>query len=266
MVYNLFQLSSKYLGYYINAANGKGHGVHSPFIFHFIRDVLNDKKEYPEYFKVEELRKRLLNDDTIVTIEDFGAGTSTREGNERTVSSIARKAAKPKKYGQLLFRMIRAYRPDQVFELGTSLGITSSYLSLGNPNGKVTTLEGAPAVAIKASENFMSLGLQNVSLQQGNFDQTLSAVLEETPAIDFAFIDGNHRKEPTERYFQQILSKVNNESILVFDDIHWSREMEGAWQNLKLHPSVTCSVDLFFIGILFFRKEFLEKQHFTIRF
>ena len=266
MVYNLFQLSSKYLDYYLKAANSKGHGVHSPFIYHFIRDVLNDKKEYPAYSAVEELRKKLLNDKTVLDVEDFGAGTSTGKGKSRTVSSIARDAAKPGKFAHLLFRMIQAYQPKLILELGTSLGITTSYLSLGNPAAQITTLEGSSAIANKAMENFNSLSLKNISLTQGNFDQTLSTVLDKMPAIDFAFIDGNHRQEPTERYFHQLLPKTHNDSILVFDDIHWSREMEDAWQTIKLHPSVVCSVDLFFIGIVFFRKEFLEKQHFTIRF
>ncbi|HNR16193.1 MAG TPA: SAM-dependent methyltransferase, partial [Chitinophagaceae bacterium] len=86
------------------------------------------------------------------------------------------------------------------------------------------------------------------------------------PFIDFAFIDGNHRQEPTERYFNQLLPKMHHESILVFDDIHWSSEMEQVWKTIKDHPSVRCTVDLFFIGVVFFRDEFREKQHFSIRF
>ena len=101
---------------------------------------------------------------------------------------------------------------------------------------------------------------------EGNFDNTLSSVVRGLSSVDFAFIDGNHRKEPTEKYFKELLAKTNNDSILVFDDIHWSSEMEEAWETIKKDAAVTCSIDLFFIGIVFFRKEFKEMQHFVIRF
>jgi predicted O-methyltransferase YrrM len=271
-MYSPFQLSKKYLRYWLTASNGKGHGVHSPFVFDFITKVLNDKTVYPEYNKVELLRKQLLKDKTILEVEDFGAGSSVAKTNlpagqagRRSIASIANHAAKSKKWGQLLFRMIKYYQPKTILELGTSLGITTSYLSLAKPGTKLITMEGSKEIADVAKQNFKNLGLINNELIEGDFDDKLSSIIYQLSSIDFAFIDGNHRREPTERYFQEILSKVNNDSILVFDDIHWSREMEAAWENIKRHSSVTCSIDLFLIGIIFFRKEFKDKQHFKIR-
>ena len=265
-MYRPSHLLFKYLRYYLSSSNGNGHGTHSPFIFHFISHILNDRRSYSEYEKVEKLRKKLLNDPSIISVEDFGAGSSINKSSERSVSSIAKNAAKPKKFGQLLFRMVRHYQPCSVLELGTSLGITASYLSLAHPGTQVITLEGSNSLAERAIQHFNQLQVTNIQVVQGNFDDTMQSVLNGLNKVDFAFIDGNHRRLPTENYFQQILSKTDNDSILVFDDIHWSREMEDAWRSIQLHPSVTCSVDLFFIGLIFFRKEFLEKQHFIIRF
>lgn len=265
-MYSPFQLAAKYLNYWLTASNGKGHGMHSPFVFEFITKILNDKTIYPEYEKVESLRKQLVNDNAILEVEDFGAGSSISKTNKRSVSSIAKNAAKPKKFGQLLFRIVKYYQPATILELGTSLGITTSYLSLAKPEAKLVTMEGSKEIAEVVKKNFSTLHLRNIEIVEGNFDDTLSSLITHHSYIDFAFIDGNHRQEPTERYFQQILSKTNNDSILVFDDIHWSREMEAAWETIKNHSSVTCSIDLFFIGIVFFRKEFKEKQHFIIRF
>jgi predicted O-methyltransferase YrrM len=265
-MYNHFQLGFKYLNYYLIASNGKGHGTHSPFIFHFITKVLNDKKHYNEYEMAERIRKEMLRDETVLTLEDFGAGSSVNKTNQRTVAAIAKNSAKPKKFGQLLFRMIKEYQPKTILELGTSLGITTSYMALAKPDAKLITMEGASEVANVAKKNFDNLRLKNYSLIEGNFDNTLLPVLQGLSTVDFAFIDGNHRQEPTERYFQQLLTKVNNNSIFIFDDIHWSKEMEAAWGNIKNHPSVRCAVDLFFIGIVFFREEFHEKQDFVIRF
>lgn len=265
-MYSRIQLAFKYLSYYFSASNGKGHGMHSPFVFDFIINVLNDSTIYPDYHKVEDLRNFMMRDDRVLSVRDFGAGTSVKSGNQRTIYSIASSALKPKKYGQLLYRMVKKYQPQVILELGTSLGITSSYLAMGNPQAKIITMEGADEVAEEARGTFQSLGLTSVELIQGNFQYTLPSVLSSLHMVDFVFVDGNHRKEPTLNYFNQLLSKTRPESILVFDDIHWSREMEEAWKVIKSHPAVRCSIDLFFIGIVFFREEFKEKQDFVIRF
>lgn len=265
-MYSPFQIGLKYVNYFFTASNSKGHGMHSPFVFDFIIHVLNDKTQYPAYQQVEDLRKQLIRDQKILTIEDFGAGSTVHKTNQRTIASIAKNAAKPPKYGQLLYRMVNYYQPQTIVELGTSLGITTSYLSLAKPDAKLITMEGASAIAETARQNLKTLKLQNVSLKEGNFDQTLSTVISELSSVNFVFIDGNHRQEPTERYFKQLLPVLNNNSILIFDDIHWSREMEQAWNSIQQHPAVRCTIDLFFIGIVLLRQEFKEKQHFAIRF
>jgi predicted O-methyltransferase YrrM len=272
-MYSRFKLAFKYLHYYLTSSNGKGYGIHSPFIFHFITKILNDKHHYPEYGTVENLRQKLLKNQTLLTIEDFGAGSAVNKTNQRTVATIAKNVTKPKKYGQLLFRMVKEYKPKTILELGTSLGITTSYLAIANPDTNVTTIEGAKEVAAIAEENFRTLNLQNLPDQQAgielvkrNFDDSLSSVIYYLSSINFVFIDGNHRREPTERYFRQLLAKADNDSIFIFDDIHWSKEMEQAWETIKCHEAVRCSIDLFFIGIIFFKQELKEKQHFVIRF
>jgi len=240
--------------------------MHSPFVFDFITKVLNDKTGYDAYVKVESLRNQLLNDSRMFVIEDFGAGSAWLTKHERSIKSIAKNAAKPKKFSQLLYRIVKYYSPKSIIELGTSLGITTSCLSLANPSARLITMEGASAIANVAGQNFAKLGLQNIEQVEGNFDNTLKGVLANTASVDFAFIDGNHRRLPTEQYFEALLPKTNNGSILVFDDIHWSPEMEEAWETIKGHPQVRCTIDLFFIGLVFFRSEFREKQHFKIRF
>ena len=259
-------LAAKYLHYFLTAANGKGHGAHSPFVFHFITRLLNDRKQYPEYSLVESIRKKMYADNRVVKVNDLGAGSAIAGGKERKLSAIARRAAKPMKYGQLLFRMVSTWQPGTILELGTSLGITTAYLSLANPHANVISIEGAPEVAAIARENLRLSGAVNARVEEGDFDDQLPRYLATSASIDFAFIDGNHLREPTIRYFEQLLPAIHNESVIVFDDIHWSSGMEAAWETIKSHKAVRCSIDLFFIGVIFFRKEFMEKQHFTIRF
>jgi predicted O-methyltransferase YrrM len=265
-MYSKIQQVINYFRYYFKASNAKGHGTHSPFVYSFIREVLNDKKSYPEYKTTEELRSRLLKDNTEIEVEDLGAGSAASNSPKKAISAIASTAAKPKKYGQLLFRMVKRFKPQHIMELGSSLGITASYLAQGNPEAKVITVEGSKEIAEIAKENFKTLKLDNVEVMRGDFKYTLPMAMNKLGTVDFAFIDGNHRMEPTIQYFESLLTRINPNSILVFDDIHWSTEMEEAWNKIKSHPSVKCSIDLFFLGIIIFRKEFKEKQEFTIRF
>ena len=252
--------------YWLHASNGKGHGVHSPFVFSFITQVLNDKRLFYCYETIEILRAQLKANNTLLTVEDFGAGSRIHTHTQRSISNIATSSLKPKKYSQLLFRMVNYFQPETILELGTSLGITTSYLASGKWDAHVITMVCAKAIAAVAQQNFKALRLKNIQVVTGNFDDTLPGTLEKLATVDFAFIDGNHRLEPTLHYFHLLLAKVHPYSVLIFDDIHWSREMEAAWNTIKAHEQVTLTIDLFFIGIVFFRQENKVKQEFAIRF
>ncbi|MEO6252212.1 MAG: class I SAM-dependent methyltransferase [Ferruginibacter sp.] len=265
-MYTSFQLVKKYLHYYLTASNGKGHGVHSPFVFDFIKNVLRDKKEYEYYRVIEKGRQQLLKQKGSIEVEDLGAGSAIIKTNKRVVADMAKSSLKPAKYARLLYRIVNYYKPVTILELGTSFGITTAYLAAAGHNAKVYTIEGSPAIADIAKKTFSRVGLTNVELSEGNFDIVLPKLLTKLGNIDLAFIDGNHRKEPTLGYFAQLLNCSTPSTILVFDDIHWSVEMEEAWALIQQHPAVTLSIDLFFIGIVFLNADFNHKQHFTIRF
>ncbi len=265
-MYSPYQLGIKYLRYYLTASNGKGHGIHSPFVFNLVTAVLNDKTVYEDYKQIEVLRKELLLNKTVLRVEDFGAGSVMGLSKQRTVQQIAASSLKKPKYAQLLYRLVKHFQPKQILELGTSLGITTAYLASAKKDADVVTMEGSVAITFTAERNFQLLHLSNIKVVTGNFDHTLQPAIAQLPTVNFVFVDGNHRKEPTLNYFEQLLQKSTDSTVFVFDDIHWSREMEEAWITIKQHPSVTVTVDLFFIGLVFFRKEQLEKEHFVIRF
>lgn len=265
-MYNRFQLAKKYLHYYFTASNGKGHGIHSPFVFDFVKNVLRDKTENNWYLIIETARQKLLKQKAEIEVVDLGAGSAVMKTNKRAVADIARSSLKPKKFSQLLYRMANYYQPETILELGTSLGITTSYLAAADPNAKVYTIEGSPAIANIAQITFDRFDLKNIELMTGNFNDLLPGLLARLQTIGLAFIDGNHRKEPTLDYFQQLVKHSAATSILIFDDIHWSTEMEEAWAAIQEHPSVTLTIDLFFIGIVFLNPDFKIKQHFIIRF
>ena len=265
-MYSSLTILKKYIQYLMKASNGKGHGVHSPFVFTFIKEVLNNDTHNQLIPDIEKRRAQLLADENLVQVWDRGAGSRQSNATQRSVSAIAKSALKSKKYGKLLHKITAYYKPTQVLEMGTSLGITTCYLASANPSAKVVTMEGAPNVAKIAKQTFLEVGLKNIELNEGDFEETLPSYLNSIETVGLAYVDGNHRYEPTMRYFECLLQKTNDHSILIFDDIHWSTEMEQAWGEIKKHAAVTLTIDLFFIGLVFVRKGQKEKEHFIIRY
>ena len=252
-----------YLRFWLRSGNA--HGLHSPFVFGLYTSVVRHTGLYKTYAPIEARRLELLSSPASISVTDFGAGSHTGAGQQRHVAAIARTAAKPPQLAQLLFRLANYFRPATILELGTSLGLTTAYLAAANTRARVLTFEGCPNVAAVAQETFASLGLGNIDIIEGNIDHTLAPALAALQKpIDFAFFDGNHRYEPTLRYFEHCLNHRTDDSVFVFDDIHWSEEMERAWETIKAHPEVTLTVDLFYIGLVFFRKN-QPKQHFWLR-
>ncbi len=264
-MYTNFQLALRYLGYYVSASNSKGHGMHSPFVFQFIKNVLNNHSGFEPGPDIEELRKKLLQDPELYEIEDYGAGSRNSSGQQKKIKDIAASALKPARLAHLLYRLAAFYQPSTVIELGTSLGLTTAYLSRAVPEASIITIEGSKSIAGRAGEHFSQLQCKNIRGMAGGFDDLLPGILGELPQIDLAYIDGNHRYEPTLKYFSQFLDKTHEHSILVFDDIHWSREMEQAWEEIKNHPSVRYTIDVFYLGFVFFRNDFRVRQNFRIR-
>ena len=265
-MYTRLQLAKKFIHYYFSASNGRGHGIHSPFVFDFVTNVLNDTREFYPYESIESVRRQLMKDKSLIEIEDFGAGSAHQSNKQRSIGSVAKHASKSKKLSRLLFRIVHYYQPKIILELGTSLGISSAYMASANPGARIISIEGASSVARLAQLHHNFLHIDNVEVRIGHFDDILPLTLKELARVDLAFVDGNHRLEPTMQYFEQLITYTTAQSMLIFDDIHWSEEMEEAWRNIKKHHSVTASIDLFFIGIILFRPEFKSKQEFSIRF
>ena len=246
--------------------SGNAHGLHSPFVFALYNDIIQHDGSYAAFAPIEARRKALLQRSDSITVCDFGAGSRTGAGQQRRVRDIARTAAKPRKFGQLLFRLVNHFQPRTILELGTSLGLTTAYLAAADSRAQVITFEGCPQTATIAQQTFEELGLRNITLVEGNLDETLTPAIEKLGhAVDFAFFDGNHRYEPTVRYFEQLLPYRTDQSVFVLDDIHWSEEMTRAWETIKAHPEVMLTIDLFFVGLVLFRKN-QPKQHFRLRF
>lgn len=255
-------LAKKYIRYYFRSGNR--HDVHSPFVYALLEEVLNDRAFKNAYLPVEALRRELLRSTEIIEVTDLGAGSLMGATNTRSIRDIVRHAAKPPKFGQLFYRLVQYLNAATVLELGTSMGLSTAYMA--SAGATVHTIEGCPNIAARAAANFAALGLKNVHQYTGNFDTELTRVLDAIPSPDIVYIDGNHREAPTVQYFLDCLPKIRHSSILIFDDVHWTDGMERAWETIKAHPSVTLTIDLFFIGLVFVNPDFKVKQDFVLKF
>jgi predicted O-methyltransferase YrrM len=261
---NWFQFKS-YFKYLLTARHAKGYGIHSPFVFSLVRDLIYQSSSYPGRKKVQAYRRKLRHSRERVKVFDHGAGSKVMKTTERMVSDIYRWSSIRPKYGRLLSLLVQYFEPHTILELGTSLGVSTLHLALPYSAGQVTTIEGCPHTAAFTRFMLKELNVVNVEQVSGQFEDVLPDLLARLSALDFVFIDGNHQETATLSYFNLCLGHIHNDTILVFDDIHWSSGMEQAWQKIVNHPQVTVSVDLFQLGIIFFRKE-CQKQHFVVRY
>jgi predicted O-methyltransferase YrrM len=278
----LFSVQS-YLKFLWNSKNQ--HGVHSPFVFDLVTKCFYDKTSKSEYGILKKYRDELLLNKSSIEVTDFGAGSKVFKSNKRPISKIAKTAGISPKRAELLFRISRYFQPDSIMEIGTSLGLATSALSLGHPNAKITTIEGCPETARIAKENFQKFNLKNIQLEITEFNLYLNHPRPKTQDTEptthnlqpttcnlqpttynpqLIYFDGNHSKQATLQYFELLLPTITNETVWIFDDIHWSAAMTEAWETVKKHPKVKVTIDTFQWGFVFFRKE-QEKEHFTIR-
>ena len=257
----LFQIKS-YLKFLWKSRNA--HGIHSPFVFGLVAKCFYDKANYPEYSVLKNYRNSLLQNKKTIEVTDFGAGSKVFKSNTRQISKIANTAGITSKNAELLFRISKYFQPEEVLEIGTSLGLATSALSLGNKNSNIITLEGCPETSKVAQNEFKKFGLANINPVVTEFTNYLDSENRKSEIINLIYIDGNHQKEATLQYFDLLLPTITNDSVWIFDDIHWSSDMESAWEIIKKNPKVTVTIDTFQWGFVFFRKE-QKKEDFVIR-
>ena len=264
----MLHILTSYIKFLWNSTNS--HGVHSPFVFDLVRKCFYDKTGHPECKILTEYRNALLQNKDIIEVTDFGAGSRVFKSNARAIDQIAKNAGLSAKDAEMLFRVVRYFQSAHILEIGTSLGLGTASMSLGNPKSKITTLEGCGETAKVAQFQFQKFNC-NVNLVVTEFDNYLNGLqLSKSDfrlsTFDFQLIyfDGNHSEKATLRYFELLLPTITNETVWIFDDIHWSAGMEKAWETIKRHPKVTVTIDTFQWGMVFFRQE-QQKENFVIR-
>jgi len=239
-------------------AKRKGHGVHSPFAYYLCEEVFYNTSAFYEFEKLQAIRASLLQNQEAIPVIELGAGSQRLSEQQRKVSEITRHGISSSRQSELLFRLIQVLKLGNVIELGTSVGLTSLYLQAAG--AETYTIEGNPHLTKFAKTLAEKKGYSDIHFCEGHFDKILPILREELKTINLLYIDGNHRYEATLRYVTDSLPYLTNDSVIILDDIYWSPEMTKAWKEICRLPQVTLALDLYHFGILFFKKEIMEKQ------
>ncbi len=258
MEMNKWKKIKNYLKWRIKSVNA--HGLHSPFMYKLATECFYDKTNYPEYKELKNYEKQLAKNKKKIEIGDLGAGSQKFDSKKRRISDISKISGSNFKEMKLLFRLSRYFKPENMLELGSSLGKSTLALHLGHPIADFTSVEGDKAIYDITKKKLSHTPIQ---LVHSDFEEYLIH-LPSQQKFDFVYLDGNHTKEATLKYFKLLLPHLHNNSLLLLDDINWSREMKEAWEELKRNPAVKQSIDGFDKGFLFFRKE-QYPEHFFIR-
>jgi len=256
-----FQIKS-YLKFLWHSKNE--HAVHSPFVFSLITKCFYDKKTKSDYSLLQQYRNSLLQNKNTIEVTDFGAGSRVFKSNTRVIAQIAQNAGISPKRAQLLYRITDYFQPENILEIGTSLGLATAAMSIGNQKAKITTLEGCPNTMAIAKKQLQLFNLNNIIYVNSEFSEYLKTHNSQGITYDLVYFDGNHSKKATLDYFEYLLPTITNDTVWIFDDIHWSADMEEAWKIIKNHSKVSVTIDTFQWGLVFFRRE-QPKEHFIIR-
>jgi predicted O-methyltransferase YrrM len=246
-------------GYVLHLLSAKGaDGIHSPFVFNFYTRLIKGNETSPIQKEIENYRKTCRKDKRWFTYKDFGTGNI----RQSSISKHARHSAKSKRLASILYRVVKAYQPKAAIELGSNLGIGLAYMQSATKNS-IASIEGIPELHKKSKDLVQSFNMPS-RCYLGSFKDVLPNILNGLMRLDFVFVDGDHSYEGTRRYFELLLPFCHENTVLIFDDIHWSSGMEKAWLEIQNHPRVTRTLDGYFLGFVFFNSGAV-KQHFQIR-
>ena len=237
--------------------------MHSPFVYDLMVHVLEKKNTETELLFIQTFRQQLRREKGIkLNFQPIGA---IAKASTKSLADIEKNLSIPHRFGARLFHCIQRYQYRTIVEIGTCIGIGALYLAKANQEATVYTLEGNPDCYQKAAQLFAQNDIKNIEIIPGLFEDSLPSLLQHLKKIDLVVIDGNHQYESTVRYFNQLLPHLHEDSLVVIDDIYWSKEMNRAWKEIYQHDRVTLSLDFYRNGFLFFKKNRLEKEHFLIQ-
>lgn len=202
---------------------------------------------------IASYRRLAHNSHSVVDKTDLGAGKSRRI----KTSSLAKSSSVTKRNGAILYNLGRSTEAESMLEFGSCLGVSSLYFALaGDHFSDLVTVEGCQSTFSTRENLFTQYQYKDRFPHIHWVRSSFNDFLDEDEAdddgdfnYDLIYIDGNHRYKPTIEYFNRLKTRCVG-GMMVFDDIHWSKEMWDAWKDIRSHKDVKMSFELWQFGII----------------
>lgn len=260
-LYRFWRLG-QWLRYYFGAKTI--YNLHSTFETQAAQVMLEDRRNFYVFSFAKMLRGQLTSNALVVEYDDLGAPSMAMSGKKRSLGKIARHTAVNPETGKRLFRLVQWLKPQTMLELGAGLGVSTLYQAAAARNSIFIALEGQTALAARTAQHIREYGFDKVTVRAGLFKDTLPEALRSLQKLDYLFIDGDHRYEAVKANFYSCQPFFTENAVVVIADIHWSEGMLKAWHELRQSKGVSLSIDLYDIGILFFRNGQKQAQHLAL--
>lgn len=243
--------------YLKRARHRRGHGIHSPFLFRLITEVVENRSKLPEYKIFKDLKEHALN-----ILEDASEPSLLAVYHQFNLPPanphrLYRKVELPLRYAKVVFRLLREFKPLSVINYGPTLGANLALMATANKESLVYQYINDAAYEQISNDLIKYLTISNVRF----FNE--SSVLSDTPS--FLIINYPYNPAVSREVVRKRLGLHGDDDVLIIRGIHESKEMEAIWKETIASESVRVSLDLFEIGIALFRKG-LQKENFIQRF
>lgn len=241
------------------------HGTHSPFVYKLTDEVIYDFSAKKIDDSVEQQRKKLFDDDSSLILTENNECLGQLKLQQTTVKRLAKKLTNKKEVDRLIYRLVANRQPAVSLQIGTGLGVSAAYFSMANSRNPVKIIECEPEFSTVAQRIFSNLGIDNVELRTGNLQQLLHHTLLNSTKLDIVYFNKFKDGETLFNLFGLCLAKADENSMFIIKGIYSDPSTKTMWAKIKELPEVTVTVDLFWIGLVYFKKDQAE-EHFKIKF
>ena len=232
----------------------KGFGVHSPFVYDLITNVIEETCEFYAYRDISLVRLQLLQNEQFI---QYGK-------KQLTVKKALKRYGISTKEGKFLFRLANHYKPHTMLSVGSSMGLAPLYLARYDSTVQCITLECVQDIAEIATQVLSKEKNPALSIKTGTYRALLPESIVQLQQIDCVYVDKNVGVNDWDTIFEQCEPFIHNATFFVLAGIRSSTEKQSYWTQFRQHPSITVAIDLYDLGLLFFQSKLHKQVYKTI--
>jgi len=232
----------------------KGFGVHSPFVYDLITNVIEEKSDFYAFSDISIAQLQLLQNEHVI-----------QYGRKRiAVKEALKRFGITTKEGKFLFRLTNHYKPHTILSIGSSMGLAPLCLTRYNATVQCIILEYEQDIAEIAKQILNKEKNTALNIKIGAYHELLPESIVQLQRIDCVFIGKDVGVNDWDTVFEQCEPFIHDSTFFVLAGIRSSTDKQNYWMQYRQHPSVTIAVDLFDMGLLFFQPKLHKQVYKTI--